>query len=98
MIGAISQATTDLRLGTAVTCLIVRIHPTITAQAAATAVAQLLDRFFLAFGTGETRNEHVEAIRGFVDVEFDHVAVHNIGPTQAEFVESDEDEVLLEGQ
>ena len=36
VIGAISQATERIRLGTGVTCPIIRIHPVIIAQAAAT--------------------------------------------------------------
>jgi coenzyme F420-dependent glucose-6-phosphate dehydrogenase len=37
VIGGIAQATRTLRLGTGVTCPIMRYHPTIVAQAAATA-------------------------------------------------------------
>ena len=59
VIGAISQATDDLRLGTGVTCPTTRIHPAIVAQAAATAGAQLPGRFFLGVGTGENLNEHI---------------------------------------
>jgi len=39
VIGAIAQATTSLRLGTAVTCPTIRVHPAIVAQAAATAAS-----------------------------------------------------------
>ncbi|ELY50097.1 TIGR03557 family F420-dependent LLM class oxidoreductase [Natronolimnohabitans innermongolicus] len=59
VIGAISQATDDLRLGTGVTCPTTRIHPAIIAQAAATAGTQLPGRFFLGVGTGENLSEHV---------------------------------------
>ncbi|MGD9890201.1 MAG: TIGR03557 family F420-dependent LLM class oxidoreductase [Dehalococcoidia bacterium] len=59
VIGAIAQATERLRLGTAVTCPILRLHPAIVAQAAATAAALLPGRFFLGVGTGENLNEHV---------------------------------------
>jgi coenzyme F420-dependent glucose-6-phosphate dehydrogenase len=63
VIGAIAQATTKIRLGTAVTCPLIRMHPAIVAHAAATA-QQLLDgRFFLALGTGERLNEHVHGDR-----------------------------------
>lgn len=58
-LGSIAQATKTLRIGTGVTCPIVRIHPAIIAQAAAT-VGQLFEgRFFLGVGTGENLNEHV---------------------------------------
>lgn len=59
VIGAIAQATDELRLGTGVTCPIIRIHPAIIAQAAATSAAMMPGRFFLGVGTGENLNEHV---------------------------------------
>jgi coenzyme F420-dependent glucose-6-phosphate dehydrogenase len=59
VIGAIAQATSRLRLGTGVTCPILRIHPAIVAQAAATSAALMPGRFFLGVGTGEQLNEHV---------------------------------------
>lgn len=59
VIGGIAQATERLRLGTGVTCPIMRIHPAIIAQAAATSAAMLPGRFFLGVGTGEALNEHV---------------------------------------
>ena len=59
VIGAIAQATSHLRLGTGVTCPILRVHPTIVAQAAATAAVMLPERFFLGVGSGENLNEHV---------------------------------------
>jgi G6PDH family F420-dependent oxidoreductase len=58
-IGAISQATETLTLGTGVTCPLVRIHPAIVAQAAATSAALMPGRFFLGVGTGENLNEHI---------------------------------------
>jgi coenzyme F420-dependent glucose-6-phosphate dehydrogenase len=58
-IGAISQATDSLTLGTGVTCPMIRTHPAIIAQAAATSVALMPGRFFLGVGTGENLNEHV---------------------------------------
>jgi G6PDH family F420-dependent oxidoreductase len=58
-IGGIAVATKKLRLGTAVTCPTMRIHPAIIAQAAATAASMLPDRFFLGVGTGENLNEHI---------------------------------------
>ncbi len=59
VIGAIANATERLRLGTAVTCPLIRIHPAIVAHAAATAQSLMNGRFFLALGTGERLNEHV---------------------------------------
>ena len=59
VIGGIANATTRIQLGTGVTCPIIRMHPVIVAQAAAT-VADMMDgRFFLGLGTGENLNEHV---------------------------------------
>jgi coenzyme F420-dependent glucose-6-phosphate dehydrogenase len=51
-IGALSQATKSLSIGTGVTCPLMRIHPAIVAQAAATCAALLPGRFFLGVGTG----------------------------------------------
>ncbi|MDP8958740.1 MAG: TIGR03557 family F420-dependent LLM class oxidoreductase [Actinomycetota bacterium] len=59
VIGAVAQATHQLRLGTGVTCPIIRIHPAIVAQAAATAEAMMPGRFFLGVGSGENLNEHI---------------------------------------
>jgi G6PDH family F420-dependent oxidoreductase len=59
VIGAISHATDRIRLGTGVTCPLIRIHPAIIAQAAATSAAMMPGRFFLGVGTGENLNEHV---------------------------------------
>ena len=56
VIGALSQAT-SLPITTAVTCPLVRTHPVIIAQAAATS-ATLTD-FTLGVGTGEALNEHI---------------------------------------
>ncbi|WP_432037778.1 TIGR03557 family F420-dependent LLM class oxidoreductase [Streptomyces cucumeris] len=58
VIGALSQAT-SLPVQTAVTCPLLRIHPTVTAQAAATSAVLLEGRFRLGVGTGEALNEHV---------------------------------------
>jgi G6PDH family F420-dependent oxidoreductase len=58
-IGAISQATESLTVGTGVTCPLIRIHPAIVAQAAATSAALMPGRFFLGVGTGENLNEHI---------------------------------------
>ena len=59
VLGALSQATERLTIGTGVTCPTIRIHPAIVAQAAATAASLLPGRFFLGVGTGENLNEHV---------------------------------------
>ena len=58
VIGALSQVT-SLPVTAAVTCPLIRIHPAIIAQAAATAAVQLDGRFILGVGTGEALNEHV---------------------------------------
>jgi coenzyme F420-dependent glucose-6-phosphate dehydrogenase len=59
VLGAIAQTTTSLKVGTGVTCPIIRIHPAIVAQAAATVAKMMPGRFFLGVGTGENLNEHV---------------------------------------
>ncbi|MFL5953379.1 MAG: TIGR03557 family F420-dependent LLM class oxidoreductase [Gaiellaceae bacterium] len=59
VIGAIAASTSRIRLGTAVTCPLIRIHPAIVAHAAATSQALAQGRFFLGVGTGENLNEHV---------------------------------------
>jgi coenzyme F420-dependent glucose-6-phosphate dehydrogenase len=59
VIGAIGQATQRLRIGTGVTCPLIRLHPAIIAHAAATAGCLMPGRFFLGIGTGENLNEHV---------------------------------------
>jgi G6PDH family F420-dependent oxidoreductase len=59
VIGGVAQVTERLRLGTGVTCPLIRIHPGIVAQAAATSEAMMPGRFFLGLGTGENLNEHI---------------------------------------
>jgi G6PDH family F420-dependent oxidoreductase len=59
VIGGIAQRTTELQLGTGVTAPIIRIHPVILAQAAATSADMMPGRFFFGVGTGENLNEHV---------------------------------------
>ena len=59
VIGGVAQATERLRLGTGVTCPLIRIHPGLVAQAAATSEAMMPGRFFLGVGTGENLNEHI---------------------------------------
>jgi coenzyme F420-dependent glucose-6-phosphate dehydrogenase len=63
VIGAIAQATSQLRLGTGVTCPMMRYHPAIVAQAAATSAALMPGRFFLGLGSGENLNEHIVGAR-----------------------------------
>ena len=58
VIGALSQAV-SLPVETAVTCPLVRTHPAVIAQAAATCAVQLDGRFRLGVGTGEALNEHI---------------------------------------
>ncbi|WKU48409.1 TIGR03557 family F420-dependent LLM class oxidoreductase [Streptomyces sp. VNUA116] len=58
VIGALSQAT-SLPVRTAVTCPLIRMHPAVVAQAAATAAVQLDGRFRLGVGSGEALNEHI---------------------------------------
>jgi G6PDH family F420-dependent oxidoreductase len=58
VIGALSQAV-SLPVETAVTCPMVRTHPAVIAQAAATSAVQLEGRFRLGVGTGEALNEHI---------------------------------------
>jgi len=59
VLGGIAQATERLQVGTGVTCPLIRIHPAIIAQAAATTAAMMPGRFVLGLGTGENLNEHV---------------------------------------
>ena len=59
VLGAIANATERISLGTGVTCPLLRIHPAIIAQAAATTAALMPQRFFLGVGTGENLNEHI---------------------------------------
>jgi coenzyme F420-dependent glucose-6-phosphate dehydrogenase len=59
VLGGIAERTERLRVGTGVTCPLIRIHPAIVAHAAATASVLLEGRFLLGVGTGENLNEHV---------------------------------------
>jgi coenzyme F420-dependent glucose-6-phosphate dehydrogenase len=59
VLGAIAQATERFRIGTGVTCPLIRIHPAIVAHATATVASLMPGRFFLGVGTGENLNEHV---------------------------------------
>ncbi|HWD94981.1 MAG TPA: TIGR03557 family F420-dependent LLM class oxidoreductase [Acidimicrobiales bacterium] len=59
ILGAVAQATDRIELATMVTCPIVRYHPAIVAQAAATMGVISGGRFTLGLGAGENLNEHV---------------------------------------
>lgn len=62
-LGGIAQATEKIRVGTGVTCPMIRIHPAVIAQAAATVAAMMEGRFILGVGTGENLNEHITGAR-----------------------------------
>jgi G6PDH family F420-dependent oxidoreductase len=59
VIGALSQVTSKVTIGTGVTCPTFRTHPAIIAHAAATSASMLPGRFILGLGTGENLNEHI---------------------------------------
>lgn len=63
VLGAISRATSRIGVGVGVTCPIIRVHPAIVAQAAATTACLLPGRFSLGLGTGEALNEHITGQR-----------------------------------
>jgi G6PDH family F420-dependent oxidoreductase len=63
VLGAIAQATSTIAIATGLTCPIIRYHPAIIAQAAATIALLSDDRFTLAIGAGERLNEHVTGAR-----------------------------------
>jgi G6PDH family F420-dependent oxidoreductase len=59
VLGAVAHSTERVRVGTGVTCPILRIHPALVAHAAATTALLFDGRFFLGVGAGEALNEHV---------------------------------------
>ncbi|MFF0542379.1 TIGR03557 family F420-dependent LLM class oxidoreductase [Nocardia thailandica] len=59
VLGAIAARTDRIGLATGVTCPIIRYHPAVIAQAAATTALLSGDRFTLGIGSGERLNEHV---------------------------------------
>lgn len=59
MLGAVTQATRQVELMTYVTCPILRYHPAVVAQKAATLGVLSDGRFGLNLGAGENLNEHV---------------------------------------
>ena len=71
VLGAIAQATERIELMTYVTCPIMRYHPAVVAQKAAT--IQLLSdgRFTLGLGAGENLNEHVVG-QGWPSIDIRH--------------------------
>ena len=71
MLGAVSQVTDRVELMTYVTCPIVRYHPAVVAQKAATIGILSDNRFTLGLGAGENLNEHVVG-RGWPPVNVRH--------------------------
>jgi G6PDH family F420-dependent oxidoreductase len=63
VLGAIAHATGTIGITTGLTCPIIRYHPAIVAQAAATIALLSDNRFTLAVGAGERLNEHVTGAR-----------------------------------
>lgn len=63
VLGAIAHATSRIGIATGLTCPIIRYHPAIIAQAAATIAVLSDNRFTLAIGAGERLNEHVTGAR-----------------------------------
>src|SRR4051812_4088268 len=63
VLGAIAHATSTTGITTGLTCPILRYHPAIIAQAAATVSVMSEGRFSLAIGAGERLNEHVTGVR-----------------------------------
>ncbi|HEY7596387.1 MAG TPA: LLM class F420-dependent oxidoreductase [Actinophytocola sp.] len=59
VLGAVTQATERVGLMTYVTCPIMRYHPAVVAQQAATVQLLSHNRFTLGLGAGENLNEHV---------------------------------------
>ena len=63
VLGGIAHATSRIGIATGLTCPIIRYHPAIIAQAAATIAVLSEGRFTLAVGAGERLNEHVTGAR-----------------------------------
>ncbi|MGX7828063.1 LLM class F420-dependent oxidoreductase [Actinokineospora sp. 24-640] len=71
VLGAVTQVTETVELMTYVTCPIIRYHPVIVAQQAATTQILAGGRFTLGLGAGENLNEHVVG-RGWPSVDVRH--------------------------
>jgi G6PDH family F420-dependent oxidoreductase len=71
VLGAVSQVTERVELMTYVTCPIMRYHPAVVAQKAATVDLLSDGRFTLGLGAGESLNEHVIG-RGWPPVNVRH--------------------------
>ena len=71
VLGAIAQTTNKVGIATGLTCPIIRYHPAIIAQAAATIGVMSDGRFTLALGAGERLNEHVVG-QGWPSVDHRH--------------------------
>ena len=69
--GTLAHATERAQLATMVTCPIVRYHPAIVAQMAATVGVMSEGRFTLGLGAGERLNEHVVG-KGWPSVDVRH--------------------------
>jgi coenzyme F420-dependent glucose-6-phosphate dehydrogenase len=63
VLGGIAASTERVRVGTGVSCPILRFPPLLTAHAAATTALLFGDRFFFGVGSGEALNEHVAGQR-----------------------------------
>ncbi len=75
MLGAVSQTTEQVELMTYVTAPIMRYHPALVAQKAATVGVLTGGRFTLGLGAGENLNEHVVG-RGWPPVNVRHEMLH----------------------
>jgi G6PDH family F420-dependent oxidoreductase len=71
VLGAVAQATSSVPFMTYVTCPILRYHPAVVAQKAATLQILAEGRFSLGLGAGEQLNEHVVG-RGWPSVDVRH--------------------------
>src|SRR5690606_65958 len=71
VLGAVAQVTERVELMTYVTCPIMRYHPAVVAQKAATLGVLSDGRFTLGLGAGENLNEHVVG-RGWPSVDVRH--------------------------
>lgn len=71
VLGALAATTQRVELATMVTCPIIRYHPAVVAQKAATVAVLSGGRFTLGVGSGEQLNEHVVG-RGWPAVEQRH--------------------------